>query len=78
MWPGTTSTALSAPPPKRFQSESICANASSAALCVISLPADPGSRLSAFQKRLLACRGLSRAFATASRPVMILSRSTTA
>ena len=40
MCPGTTSTASSAPLPKRFHSESICANASSAALCVISLPAE--------------------------------------
>ena len=67
-----------APAPWRFQRPSSCVNASSAALFAISLPAEPGSVLSAFQKRLLDCRGLSRAFATASRPVKIWSRSTTA
>src|SRR6185295_15762265 len=54
-----------------------CACASSAALGK-STPADPGSRLSALQKRLLAWRGRNRASATASSPVRILPRSTTA
>src|SRR5262249_13776504 len=54
---------------------SSCAYASSAALLPMSAPAEPGSMLSALQKRLLVWRGCRRAPALAASPVTIVPRS---